>query len=60
VNSDNAQGEYYLTDTLEILRAAGKRVSAYRCQDPREVLGVNNPDQLSEAEQVLAERVGSA
>ena len=60
VDSDNAQGEYYLTDTLEILRAAGKRVSAYRCQDPREVLGVNNPDQLTEAEQVLAERVGSA
>ena len=60
LSNDNAQGEYYLTDTLEILRAAGKRVSAYRCQDPREVLGVNSPDQLMEAEQVLAERVGSA
>ena len=60
VNADNAQREYYLTDTLEILRKAGKRVSAYQCLDPREVLGVNNPDQLAEAEQVLAQRVGSA
>jgi UDP-N-acetylglucosamine diphosphorylase/glucosamine-1-phosphate N-acetyltransferase len=60
VDADNAQREYYLTDTLEILRSEGRRVSAYRCQDPREVLGVNNPDQLREAEAVLAQRVGSA
>jgi bifunctional UDP-N-acetylglucosamine pyrophosphorylase/glucosamine-1-phosphate N-acetyltransferase len=60
IKADNVQREYYLTDTLEILRSAGKRVSAYRCRDPREVLGVNNPDQLAEAEQVLSQRVGSA
>jgi UDP-N-acetylglucosamine diphosphorylase/glucosamine-1-phosphate N-acetyltransferase len=60
VDADNAQREYYLTDTLEILRSEGRRVSAYRCEDPREVLGVNNPEQLREAEAVLAQRVGSA
>lgn len=60
VDADNAQAEYYLTDTLEILRRDGLRVSAYKCQDPREVLGVNNPDQLREAESILAQRVGSA
>jgi UDP-N-acetylglucosamine diphosphorylase/glucosamine-1-phosphate N-acetyltransferase len=58
VDADHAQREYYLTDTLEILRDAGKRVSAYVCSDPREVLGVNNPDQLREAELFLAQRVG--
>jgi UDP-N-acetylglucosamine diphosphorylase/glucosamine-1-phosphate N-acetyltransferase len=56
VDAENAQGEYYLTDTLEILRRAGKRVGAYRCDDAREVLGVNDPQQLAEVEAILAER----
>lgn len=60
VDAANAQGEYYLTDTLEILRRAGKRVGAYRCEDAREVLGVNDPEQLKEAERILAERDGRA
>jgi len=59
VDAENSQREYYLTDTLEILRQEGRRVSAYRCPDPREVLGVNNPEQLREAESILAQRVGS-
>jgi bifunctional N-acetylglucosamine-1-phosphate-uridyltransferase/glucosamine-1-phosphate-acetyltransferase GlmU-like protein len=58
VGADNAQGEYYLTDTLEILRRAGKRVSAYRCPDAREVAGVNDPQQLREVETILAQREG--
>ncbi len=57
VRPDNAQGEYYLTDTLEILRRTGRRVSAYRCPDPREVLGVNTPEQLAQVERFLAENV---
>ncbi len=60
VGADNASREYYLTDTLEILRADGARVSAYRCDDPREVLGVNTPDQLREIEQLLAQRMADA
>ena len=56
VGADNAQREYYLTDTLAILRQAGKRVSAYRCDDAREVLGVNDPSQLHEAERILSAR----
>jgi bifunctional UDP-N-acetylglucosamine pyrophosphorylase / glucosamine-1-phosphate N-acetyltransferase len=58
VGADNAQGEYYLTDTLEILRRAGKRVSAYRCPDAREVAGVNDRQQLQEVEAILAQREG--
>lgn len=60
VDADNAQREYYLTDTLEILRQAGKHVDAYRCNDAREVLGVNDPAQLHEAERILAARAGHA
>ncbi len=60
VGADNAAREYYLTDTLEILRRDGARVCAYRCGDPREVLGVNTPDQLREVEQLLAQRMADA
>jgi len=57
VRADNAQGEYYLTDTLEILLRMGKRVAAHLCKDAREVQGVNTPEQLRAAEVVLQERV---
>jgi UDP-N-acetylglucosamine diphosphorylase/glucosamine-1-phosphate N-acetyltransferase len=60
VGADNAAREYYLTDTLEILRREGARVSAHRCDDSREVLGVNTPDQLREVEQLLAQRMADA
>jgi len=60
VGADNVAREYYLTDTLEILRRAGSRVSAYRCKDPREVLGVNTPEQLHEVAQLLAQRMADA
>jgi bifunctional UDP-N-acetylglucosamine pyrophosphorylase/glucosamine-1-phosphate N-acetyltransferase len=52
---DNAQGEYYLTDSIAHLRAAGRRVRAQCAQDYREVLGVNTAEQLQEAAAILAE-----
>jgi bifunctional N-acetylglucosamine-1-phosphate-uridyltransferase/glucosamine-1-phosphate-acetyltransferase GlmU-like protein len=60
VRADNAQGEYYLTDTLEILLRLGRRVSAEVCSDPREVLGVNTPEQLREVEAIMQQRVRHA
>jgi len=57
VRADNAQGEYYLTDTLEILLGMGRRVAAHRCRDPREVAGVNTLEQLREVEEILKERL---
>ena len=60
VRADNAQGEYYLTDTLEILLGLGRRVAARACRDPREVLGVNTPEQLHEVETIMRERVRHA
>jgi bifunctional UDP-N-acetylglucosamine pyrophosphorylase/glucosamine-1-phosphate N-acetyltransferase len=46
VDNDNAQGEYYLTDVIGMLRHAGERVMAHIAADPREVLGVNSPEDL--------------
>jgi bifunctional UDP-N-acetylglucosamine pyrophosphorylase/glucosamine-1-phosphate N-acetyltransferase len=60
VRADNAQSEYYLTDTLEILLRLGRRVAAHTCADPREVLGVNTLEQLREVEAIMSERVRHA
>ena len=53
---ENDQGEYYLTDTLAILRARGERVAARRCADPVEIAGVNDREQLAALEARLAGR----
>jgi bifunctional UDP-N-acetylglucosamine pyrophosphorylase/glucosamine-1-phosphate N-acetyltransferase len=48
VKPDNAQGEYYLTDVIGILRRAGRPVEAVVAADPRECLGINDRKQLAE------------
>lgn len=57
VRSDNAQGEYYLTDVIGILTSQGKRVEAVPTDDAREVQGVNNRVELAEVTRVLRERI---
>ena len=56
LTNDNAQGEYYLTDTIEIIKSAGGRVDAMPVSDTNEILGVNTKDQLAEAERIMSER----
>jgi bifunctional UDP-N-acetylglucosamine pyrophosphorylase/glucosamine-1-phosphate N-acetyltransferase len=60
LGAHNAQGEYYLTDTIGLLHAAG-RSTAVRCApDALELLGVNTPEQLAEAGRIhLARASGS-
>lgn len=53
LRADNAQKEYYLTDTLAILGRGGARVGVERAADPRECFGVNTPEQLRMVEETL-------
>ncbi|MHB9753297.1 bifunctional UDP-N-acetylglucosamine diphosphorylase/glucosamine-1-phosphate N-acetyltransferase GlmU [Streptomyces sp. BYX5S] len=57
VRTDNSQGEEYLTDVLGILREAGHRVGASVAGDHREIAGINNRVQLSEARRTLNDRL---
>ena len=57
VSTDNAQGEYYLTDVLGIARNQGKRVLGLKAEDASECLGVNSRRQLAEATKVLQRRI---
>ena len=45
----NAQGEYYLTDIVEIANQKGLRVTSLAADDPQEVMGINTPDELEKA-----------
>ncbi|WP_163195350.1 bifunctional UDP-N-acetylglucosamine diphosphorylase/glucosamine-1-phosphate N-acetyltransferase GlmU [Clostridium thermarum] len=56
LTNDNAQGEYYLTDVIAILKSEGKRVGALTT-DFEETLGVNSRVELAVAEQVMRERI---
>ncbi|MBC8287293.1 MAG: NTP transferase domain-containing protein [Nitrospinae bacterium] len=55
IGVDNAQQEYYLTDTIEYLVQKGYLVRATQTQDANEILGINSPDDLNRAEQLLAD-----
>ena len=56
----NAQGELYLTDTIEHILAAGGTAAAYRSPDPRAPEGVNTRADLAAAAAVLRDRVNEA
>lgn len=57
VKNDNAQGEYYLPDVIEILKQQGEIVSAYISDDFSENLGVNDRVALSQAEEIMRARI---
>lgn len=57
VDNNNAQGEYYLTDVLEILRNSGECVGAYKMPDFSESLGVNDRIALAQATKTMQRRI---
>ena len=57
LNNHNKQGEYYLTDTIEIVKSENLgAVSTVIIDDVDETKGVNSPEQLLEAEEILKNR----
>jgi bifunctional UDP-N-acetylglucosamine pyrophosphorylase/glucosamine-1-phosphate N-acetyltransferase len=56
LSPENANGEYYLTDTVAVLHDAGYQISSLVVPDPMEVAGVNDRAQLAVAEAELRDR----
>ncbi|TDT63451.1 bifunctional UDP-N-acetylglucosamine diphosphorylase/glucosamine-1-phosphate N-acetyltransferase GlmU [Fonticella tunisiensis] len=56
LTNNNAQGEYYLTDVIEILKNEGRKVGAYKSSFT-EFMGVNTRAQLYEANEVMRKRI---
>lgn len=57
VSNDNAQGEYYLTDVIEILKHREEKVEAYLTFDYDETIGINDRVALAKAETIFKSRV---
>ncbi|MGF7437848.1 bifunctional UDP-N-acetylglucosamine diphosphorylase/glucosamine-1-phosphate N-acetyltransferase GlmU [Lentilactobacillus senioris] len=60
ITNDNAQGEYYLTDVIEILKDQGDIVAAYQMADFYESMGVNDRVALSKATKIMQARINTA
>lgn len=60
LRTDNAQGEYYLTDTVEVLRGKGHAVRAVIADDWRDTLGINTRIELADAAGVMQRRILNA
>lgn len=52
IKSNNAAGEYYLPDAIELLLSDGQKVGAYTAECSDAVLGANDPKQLEELNQI--------
>lgn len=57
LSCDNAQGEYYLTDCVALARADGAKVGAVVTDDPMQVQGVNDRQQLAALERSWQSRI---
>lgn len=57
VNNNNAQGEYYLPDVIEILQKQNDIIAAYQTGNFDETIGVNDRVALSQAEAVMRRRI---
>lgn len=56
LTTDNAQGEYYLTDVPRIMQQQGKKVGLLLHSSAEEVLGVNTRIELADLERKLRDR----
>jgi len=56
VTPDNAQGEFYLTDIIRIGYESGRDIGVSYGAAPREILGVNTPEDLARVEALMIGR----
>jgi bifunctional UDP-N-acetylglucosamine pyrophosphorylase/glucosamine-1-phosphate N-acetyltransferase len=59
LTAHNAQGEYYLTDSVRLLLDGGRAAAVWCAPDYRMLLGINDLPQLAEAERIYRELEGA-
>ena len=57
LKTDNAAGEYYLTDVIGIFASKGLKVDGYVAEDPVEMSGINDRVQLAAAAKAMQKRI---
>ena len=56
INTDNAQGEYYLPDALQYIRDNGQKVALVTLENPVEGSGINSREELERLEGIINAR----
>jgi bifunctional N-acetylglucosamine-1-phosphate-uridyltransferase/glucosamine-1-phosphate-acetyltransferase GlmU-like protein len=59
LTTNNAQGEFYLTDLIEIAHKQNRKVDVLTWPDQDDVRNVNNPEELLEADKIMKKRKAS-
>ncbi len=59
ITNNNAQNEYYLTDTLEILINKGKNAGAYVVENSEVILGANDRKQLNDLNNIMRRNINT-
>lgn len=57
INNNNAQKEYYLTDTIHIIKEKNQTILAHCTDNPVEVLGVNDRVELANISNIIYKRI---
>ena len=60
LDSDNAQGELYLPDTLPQIKRQGHKIAAHEVTDPTITLGVNDRSELAQVRKQAQRRINDA
>ncbi|MCB0726979.1 MAG: NTP transferase domain-containing protein [Ignavibacteriae bacterium] len=53
LKTENAQGEYYLTDIFKYFKSIGKKIGAFPVKNTAEISGINTVEQLEELERIF-------
>ncbi|MFP4435415.1 MAG: NTP transferase domain-containing protein [Phycisphaerae bacterium] len=56
IDNDNAKGEYYLTDVLDVLREDGKTLSAVAAVPPEDTVSINTVEELATVNEIMKTR----
>lgn len=59
LSNNNAQNEYYLTDTLEFIKNTSKKVGIMISNDSEEFQGINSKVQLAQVSQIMKNRINT-
>lgn len=57
IEPNNVQGEYYLTDTIAVIRKGGGSVRGFPAPDQEETMGINTRESLADARRVIQTRI---
>lgn len=57
IDTNNSQGEYYLTDTIKVLNTEGHKIGGWLLEDSTDIKAVNDRVQLAEVNKIMQERI---